>query len=109
MSPLTQGRSAVPPSLHVKCPCGRELRARPDQAGTQITCWSCHASVPVPVPVAPGGWVARLLRMAAGQILEARTFPLLATGAVLVTLALSITALGVPTPPGLRARVPHPG
>src|SRR5206468_12481170 len=96
-------------SIHVKCPCGRDLRARPDLAGTEITCWSCHAPVPVPVPVAPGGWVASLLRMAARQILDARIITLLAIGAVLVTAALSITRLGVPLGPRLGALMPYPG
>ncbi len=104
-----EGRSPAAASLHVKCPCGRDLRARPDQAGSQITCWSCHASVPVPVPVAPGGWVAKLLRMAARQILDARIITLLSIGAVLVTVALSLTSLEAPLGARIRAWVPNPG
>ena len=109
MSIQAEGRSMAPLSLHVKCPCGRELRARPEQAGLQITCWSCHATVPVPVPVAPSGWVARLLWMAARQILDARIITLLSIGAVLVTLALSLTSLGITLGPEVRAWMPHPG
>ena len=109
MSSLAEGRSMAPLSLHVKCPCGRELRARPEQAGLQITCWSCHATVPVPVPVAPSGWVARLLRMAARQILDARIITLLSIGAFLVTLALSLTSLEAPLGARLRAWSPHLG
>jgi hypothetical protein len=61
------------------------------------------------VPVAPGGWVARLLRMAARQVLDARAFTLLALGAVSVTLALSLTELPVPLSPRVHALLPHPG
>src|SRR4051812_5689691 len=109
MSVMTQDRPTAYRYVPVKCPCGRDLRARLEQAGSEITCWSCHASVPVPVPVAPGGWVARLLRMTARQILEARTFTLLATGAVLVTLGLAVTSLGVPLGAKVRAWMPYPG
>ena len=109
MSVMIQSRALVRRDLHVKCPCGRDLRARPEQAGGQITCWSCHASVPVPVPVVPGGWVARLLTVTAKQILEARLFTLLWVGGVLVTLALSITSLGVRLGPGVQAWMPYPG
>jgi hypothetical protein len=98
---------AVRDHVNVKCPCGRGLRAKLDQAGSTITCWSCHATVKVPVPVAPGDWVARLLRMGARQILEAQTFTLLAVGAALVTLSLSVTHLGVPA--RLLARLATPG
>jgi hypothetical protein len=95
--------------LRLKCPCGRDLRARPEQAGSTITCWSCHASVPVPIPIAPGGWVSRVLRMTARQILEARTFTLLVLGAVLVTAALAMTSLGVSLGPRMSTWMPRPG
>src|SRR5260221_5987120 len=85
MSIVSQDRPMIMRDhVNVKCQCGRSLRARLDHAGSTITCWDCHASVSVPVPVAPGDWVARLLRMGARQILEGRTFTLLALGAVLV-------------------------
>ncbi len=109
MSVLIQERPMQTPFLRVKCPCGRDLRARPEQAGSQITCWSCHASVPVPIPVAPGGWVSRVLRMTARQILEARTITLLVIGAIMVTLAVSITSLGVSLPPTVSTWLPRPG
>ncbi len=63
----------------------------------------------MPIPVAPGGWVSRVLRMTARQILEARTFTLLVIGAVLVTLAVSITSLGVSLGPAVSRWVPRPG
>jgi hypothetical protein len=109
MSVLSRASLASPQYIRLKCSCGRDLRARPEQAGSSITCWSCHASVPVPVPVAPGGWLARLLRVAARQVLDARIFILLALGAVSVTLALSLTALGVNFGPRVLRTVPRPG
>ena len=74
--------------LSAKCPCGRVLRARLDQAGSAITCWDCHASVRVPIPAAPGDWVARLLKVGARQLVDARTCTLLAFGAILVTAGM---------------------
>jgi hypothetical protein len=59
--------------------------------------------------VAPGGWVARLLRMAARQVLDARVITLMGIGAVSVTLALSLTELPVPLDPRVHALLPHPG
>jgi hypothetical protein len=109
MSVLVHERAMTPRYLRLKCPCGRDLRARPEQAGSSITCWSCHASVPVPIPVAPGGWVSRVLRMTARQILEARTFTLLVVGAVLVTVALTMASLGVSLGPAMGTWVPRPG
>ncbi|HEY2158822.1 MAG TPA: hypothetical protein VGH33_24535, partial [Isosphaeraceae bacterium] len=109
MSTRAEGRPAHQVYLHLKCPCGRDLRARVEQAGSSITCWSCHASVPVPVPVAPGGWVARLLRMAARQILDARIVTLLAVGAVLVTLSLALSCLDHPVGHAVKARGVNPG
>ncbi len=53
--------------------------------------------------------MARLLTVTAKQVLEARTFTLLWVGAVLVTLALSVTSLGVRFGPGVLAWVPYPG
>ena len=63
----------------------------------------------MPVPVAPGNWVAGLLRIAAKQILDARIVTLLTIGAVLVTLSLSLERLGLPLGPILRSWMPYPG
>jgi hypothetical protein len=107
---LMIGKRVTPqPQIRLKCACGRDLRARLEQAGSEITCWSCHAQVPVPVPVAPGAWVARLLTVTARQILASRTFTLLAIGAAMVTLALSITGLGLRLSPRALAWMPYPG
>ncbi len=109
MSVMIQERATPRRQIRVQCPCGKDLRARPELAGSEITCWSCHASVAVPVPVAPGGWVAKLLTMTARQILESRTFTFLWIGAVLVTVALSVTSLGLHLGRRAEAWVPHPG
>jgi hypothetical protein len=50
--------------------------------------------VEVPVPKAPVGWVARVLRRGARDVLEARTFTLLVLGSFLVTAALLIPGNG---------------
>lgn len=81
--------------LRTVCKCGRSLRSRVDQAGTEISCWDCHASVKVPIPVAPGPWVSRLLRAGARQLFDATTCSFLAVGAGLVTMALLIPGQGV--------------
>ena len=71
-----------------------------------MVCWDCHANVLVPVPVAPGAWVARLLKMTSRQLLEARTFTLLVIGSVLVTSSLSMPHLG-PAIAGIARRIPN--
>jgi CheY-like chemotaxis protein len=45
----------MPPFIHVKCPCGREVRAKFEQVGTTTRCWSCGQVVPIPVPTANVG------------------------------------------------------
>ena len=40
----------MPDYIEVSCPCGRNLRARLDQAGGTIRCWSCRAERRVPFP-----------------------------------------------------------
>jgi CheY-like chemotaxis protein len=39
----------MPTFLEVACPCGRKLRATPDQRGTSVRCWSCGSDAPVPL------------------------------------------------------------
>jgi hypothetical protein len=95
MSILIQDRSTARHYVAITCRCGRSLRAKPEQVGGEITCWDCHAPVLVPIPVAPGNWVARLLRMGARQVLEGTTLTLIAIGALVVTLSLRIPVYGV--------------
>ena len=39
-----------PSFIPVACSCGRSLRAKPDQVGTEIRCWDCQKMVMVAVP-----------------------------------------------------------
>jgi hypothetical protein len=94
MSILLRHRSPWRDHINVQCACGKTLRAKSDQIGTEIHCWNCKASVEVPVPKAPVGWVARVLRRGARDVLEARTFTLLVLGSFLVTAALLIPGNG---------------
>src|SRR4051812_27017296 len=46
MSTEAKNTSFIP----VTCTCGRALRAKSDQVGTEIRCWDCQRMVPVAVP-----------------------------------------------------------
>ena len=81
--------------LKVTCPCGRALRARLDQAGTEIVCWDCRATVRVPIPAAPSGWVVRLMGIGAKQIFDARTCTFLVVGAAIVTIGAAVPTYGI--------------
>jgi hypothetical protein len=94
MSSLLRYRSPWRDHINVPCACGKTLRAKSDQVGTEILCWNCKATVEVPVPKAPVGWVAQVLRRGARDVLEARTFTLLVLGSFLVTAALLIPGNG---------------
>ncbi|WP_435010061.1 hypothetical protein P12x_001281 [Tundrisphaera lichenicola] len=49
--PSTMRRDGKNPSfIQLKCVCGRNLRAKPDQVGTEIRCWDCQTLVTVAVP-----------------------------------------------------------
>ena len=80
--------------INVNCVCGKVLRAKADQVGAEIQCWHCKATVGVPVPKPPVGWVARVLRRGARDVLDAWTFALLALGSFVVTAALLIPGNG---------------
>jgi hypothetical protein len=82
------------PFLDVACPCGRTLRARREQAGSTIRCWSCGREVAVPRPRA-----RRLPKVAGlGNALRvgfsAEALGFVAVGAGLVTGALLIPGVG---------------
>jgi hypothetical protein len=42
--------SRNPSFIPVQCSCGRSLRAKLEQVGTEIRCWDCHKSVTVSLP-----------------------------------------------------------
>jgi len=80
-------------SIHVNCPCGRTLRAQPDQAGTAIQCWSCKTELVVPHP----NQSARLVRAlvdAAAEAFRSPTLPLILAGAALITASLTVPRAG---------------
>ena len=46
--------------LHVKCSCGRTLRAGKSRMGTTIRCWDCRGDVAVPLPALHGRLAAEM-------------------------------------------------
>ena len=83
----------MPMTIHVTCPCGRTLRAQPDQAGTAIQCWSCKTELIVPHP----NQSARLVRVlvdAAAEAFRWPTFSLILVGAALITASLLVPRVG---------------
>ena len=56
--------------LHLKCPCGRSLRAGLTKAGSTVRCWDCRGEVSVPLPRMRGrlaAEVAEAFRDSAGS------------------------------------------
>lgn len=77
----------------MNCPCGRTLRAQPEQAGTTIQCWNCKQELVVPHP----NQSARLVRALADAVSEAfrtPTLPVVLAGALLITAALMVPRAG---------------
>lgn len=74
---------SVPQFIMVRCQCGRTLRAKWDQVGTDIQCWDCQAMVPIAVPKeqsrllgAIGHAIGDLFRGPGGSRIVAGTFVL---------------------------------
>ena len=78
----------------VPCRCGRLLRARRDQCGTEIICWDCRASHLVAFPRARARFLGELGRSVAALLDRAYLGPL-AAAAVLFALALAVPQVGV--------------
>src|SRR5204863_8314293 len=78
---------------HVECPCGRTLRAGPDQAGTVIRCWSCGREVAVPYPRRQGQLV-RALAGAAWDAVRPPTAVIVVLGSLAITAALLVPGVG---------------
>ncbi len=83
----------MPMSIHVTCPCGRTLRAQPDQAGTAIQCWSCKTELVVPHPN-QSARLARALADAASEAFQSPTLPLILAGAALIAASLMVPRAG---------------
>jgi hypothetical protein len=95
----------MPTFIEVKCPCGRMLRARADQAGTAIQCWDCKAEVVVPHPDEP--WLVGPMADAAFQALRAQGMAAIAGGAALITAVLLVPRAGLLLTLGLVAISVH--
>jgi hypothetical protein len=95
----------MPTFLEVKCPCGRMLRARIDQAGTMIQCWDCKAEVVVPFPAEP--WLADPMADVAFQALRSRGMGAIAGGVPLITALLLVPRAGLLLALGLVALSVH--
>jgi hypothetical protein len=95
----------MPRFIQVKCPCGRSLRALPDQAGTAIQCWDCKAEVIVPHQDQSGlaGPIGGVLR----EVLWSRTLAVIGGGAALITASLLIPRAGLVLALGLAAASVH--
>ena len=92
----------MPEHIVFSCPCGRNLRAKADLAGTAIRCWSCHAEVPVPRAkferrVELGSFVG------VWDIVRAEYLLLILLGALVVACTLAIPVVGAAAGLGLLA------
>ena len=87
-------RDWSPAFVSVTCKCGRALRAKVEQVGTEVRCWDCHQMVPVPIP-RQGQEVARELSEGALVMIKGPGTNSLVAAAALVTAVLSIPVIGV--------------
>jgi ribosomal protein S27E len=78
----------------VTCPCGRGLRAKFEQAGTEIRCWDCHKMILVPIPH-PGQKVAKELSDGALTVIKGPGLHLVFAASAVVTAALAVPYYGV--------------
>lgn len=79
--------------IEVHCQCGKTLRAREEQAGGTVRCWSCHTDVTVP----RRGLQKKLLRdsiRGARAVWAAETLLLIVAWGIGMALALSIPWAG---------------
>ena len=78
----------------VNCACGRVLRAKSNQVGTEVRCWDCHQMVAVPL-LLPKQDVARELSDGALTVIKGPGLHLILAGAALITAALFVPTYGV--------------
>lgn len=79
--------------LTVTCTCGRSLRAKPEQVGTEVRCWDCHKMVPVHDPH-EGQRVARELSDSAMVVMQGPGLNATLLAAAIVTAVLAIPYWG---------------
>src|SRR4051812_15473456 len=80
--------------IQVPCICGRSLRAKPDQVGTDIRCWDCQRLVTVAVPRAKQK-VARELSDGLLGVIQGPGMRTVLVAAAIVTPAFCIPKYGV--------------
>jgi CheY-like chemotaxis protein len=84
----------MPAFIYANCRCGRTLRARVDQAGTAIRCWSCGGNVTVPHPRVTGR-LAWALAESVPRSLSLPTVVAVLAVAVLISAALVVPVAGL--------------
>src|SRR5689334_6849532 len=92
----------MPTFIHARCPCGRSLRARPDQMGTAIHCWSCGGEVVVPY-LDLRGQLVRPLMDSATDLFRSQTPTMIFGGVLLITAVLLVPRVGLLLALGLVA------
>lgn len=80
--------------IQFPCPCGRTLRAREDQAGSAVKCWSCQAQVVVP-RARNADRLARESLDSARRVLGAETFFMALFAAAVASGLLTIPRVGL--------------
>lgn len=94
--PITsRARSFSKCYLPVVCPCGRQLRARIDQAGESIHCWDCRQEVPVPFPRSLDR-LGKCLGIGLRDVFCARTLGGIVLTSAFITGALLVPMVGRP-------------
>src|SRR5262245_53178826 len=78
------------PYIHVKCSCGREVRAKVEQAGTTVRCWGCGRAVVVPM-VRTGGQLAAAFSDAARDVFRSDVL-----ARICMTALVGVAVLNVP-------------
>lgn len=85
----------MPAYIQVRCDCGKTLRAKEEQSGGTVRCWSCHTDVSVP----RSGLQKKLLRdslRGARAVWAAETFLFIVAWGVAIALALAVPWVGGP-------------
>ena len=83
----------MPEYINLTCPCGRTLRADADRVGEPIRCWECGTTT----IVTGGGSGGRLIRECldgARDILRFPTVISIGLGALVISIALALPAVG---------------
>jgi hypothetical protein len=78
----------------IPCSCGKILRAKAEQIGTEVRCWNCHQMVPVPNPH-QAQRVARELSDGALTVINGPGLNSVLVGTAVVTALLAIPSYGV--------------